>query len=308
VTRPRTTADLLRSGVSAYELSGPFWAPIHRGVHTWLPRGRLDAVTRIEAAVAAMPADAALGGWAALRWLDVTDLDGRTGPAAAVDLPITVCTGPVGRMRPQKGIDIDRSTILDVDVVEHRGVLVTRAARSALDVARRRGVEEGLVAADAAMRAGALTSPDLDDAVSRLVRIKAVPAARLVAALASPRAESVPESRLRYVWVVEAGLPAPLVNAVVVDRDGVVLGRSDLLDEEAAMAGEYDGEIHRDLDRHTADNVREEGFEALNLLVTRATSIDLWPQRRRLVHRLRASRRRGLARDRRQDAWSVLAG
>ena len=209
VAAPRSTRELLAAGVTADELAGRLWTPAGRGVHLWLPAGRVDALTRIEAAVASMPAGAALGGWAALRWAGVDQLDGRTGPGAQTDLPITVCTGPVGRMRRRPGLDIDRSTILDVDLVECRGVLVTRPARSALDVARRLGVEEGLVAADAALRAGVTTGCDLDDAVSRLVRIKAVPQARLVAGLASPRAESSTESRLRFVWVAKRASRRP---------------------------------------------------------------------------------------------------
>jgi hypothetical protein len=93
------------------------------------------------------------------------------------------------------------------------------------------------------------------------------------------------------------------VNPTVLDCDGSFLGRPDLLDEAAGLVGEYDGEEHRLLDRHTADNVREEAFEATNLVVTRATAIDLWPQRRRLVHRLVERRAAGMSRDRSRDRW-----
>ena len=96
------------------------------------------------------------------------------------------------------------------------------------------------------------------------------------------------------------------MNAVIADPDGVVLGRADLLDDEAAMVGEYDGGGHRELRRHTADNAREESFEDLNLTVARATAIDLWPRRRALVQRLARRHASGLARDRRRDRWQVL--
>ncbi len=305
VSRPRTRRELQDAGVGWREIAGPLWTPVRPGVHLWLPDGRLEARARIEAAVAWMPEGAALGGWAALHWAGLDVLDGRTGPAGSRDLAVPVCLGPVGRVRPSPGLELDRSTVLDADLAQCRGVAVTTPARSCVDVARRCGPEEGLVATDAALRAGLVTRDELDDALSRLVRIKAVPAARLVVALADPGAESAPESRLRYVWVVLAGLPRPLVNAVVLDRDGTFLGRADLLDEVAALAGEYDGEVHRELDRHTADNVREEGLEATNLLVTRATALDLWPHRRRLVQRLAQRHAQGLARDRSRDRWLV---
>jgi hypothetical protein len=275
-------------------------------VFAWSPSAApLDPIVRIQAVSAAMPAGAALGGWAALRWLGVARLDGRTGPGADLELPVQVCLGPVGRMRRQRGIVLDRSTILDADLAERDGVLVTSAARSCLDVARRLGVEEGLVATDAALQAGATTSTELSESVARLAGIRGVPQARLVVTLADGGAESAPESRLRYVWIVEAGLPSPLVNPDVLTLSGFFVARTDLLDPDAGMVGEYDGAAHRELDRHTADNVREEDIEDLGLQVVRATSIDLWPERRRLVRRLQTTHARVLTRDRSRDHWLV---
>jgi hypothetical protein len=262
-----------------------------------------DARIRLAAARRLVPCDVPLGGWAALAWLGVTALDGRTGPGGATLLPVPVCTGPAGRLRPRPGLAIDRSTLMAVDVVEHDGALATTAERSCLDVMRFFGAEEGLVAADAAVRAGLTTREHLAEALNRMSGLKGVPQARIAVPLVDGRAESGPESRLRYIWVVEAGLPVPLVNPVVVDRDGRFVARADLLDPEAATVGEHDGAHHRDLRQHTADNVREEDLEGLNLEVTRSTALDLWPHRPRLVARLTAARRRGICRDRSKDAW-----
>ena len=264
-----------------------------------------DTGVRLAAARRLVPCDVPLGGWAALVWLGVTALDGRTGPGGATLLPVPVCTGPAGRLRPRPGLAIDRSTLMASDVVEHDGVLVTTAERSCLDVMRVFGAEEGLVAADATVRAGLTTREHLAEALSRMVGLKGVPQARIAVSLVDDRAESNPESRLRYVWVVEAGLPVPLVNPIVVDRDGRFVARTDLLDPEAATVGEYDGGHHRGLQQHTSDNVREEDLEGLNLEVTRSTALDLWPHRARLVTRLTAAHRRGIGRDRRKDAWSL---
>ncbi len=305
LSHPRTRQELLQAGVTWRDLAGPLWTSVQPGVHLWLPPDRLEDVTRIEAVVAWMPEEAVLGGWAALRWAGVQAIDGRSGPGAQHDLPVPVCIGPAGRVRRPPGVDLDRSTILDIDLCERNGVRITTPARSCLDVARRCGPEEGLVATDAALRAGLVTRAQLADALSRLVRIKAVPAARLVVTLADPGAESAPESRFRYVWVVLAGLPRPLVNPVILGSGGAFLGRADLLDDAAGMVGEYDGAQHREIDAHTADNVREEGFEGTNLLVTRATAIDLWPQRAQLVQRLVRRHAWGMSRDRSRDSWIV---
>jgi hypothetical protein len=264
-----------------------------------------DTGVRLAATRRLVPCDVPLGGWAALVWLGVTALDGRTGPGGATLLPVPVCTGPAGRLRPRPGLAIDRSTLMATDVIEHDGVLVTTAERSCLDVMRVFGAEEGLVAADAAVRAGLTTRERLAKALTRMVGLKGVPQARIAVPLIDGRAESGPESRLRYVWVVDAGLPVPLVNPIVVDRDGRFVARTDLLDPEAATVGEYDGGHHRDLEQHTSDNAREEDLEGLNLEVTRSTALDLWPHRPRLVARLTAAHRRGMGRDRRKDAWGL---
>jgi hypothetical protein len=209
-------------------------------------------------------------------------------------------------MRKRPGLDVDRSTLLRVDTTLHRGVRVTTPERSCLDVMRRLGAEEGLVAADATVRAGCTTQDQLATALTRLTGMPGVPRARLAVSLVDGAAESGPESRLRYVWVVEAGLPVPLVNpTVVLALDGTFVGRTDLLDPEAGTVAEYDGGHHRDLDQHTADNVREEDLEHLNLTVTRSTSLDLWPHRPRLVLRLRTAHRDGCRRDRSRDAWGI---
>ena len=263
-----------------------------------------DTGVRLAAARRLVPCDVPLGGWAALAWLGVTALDGRTGPGGSTLVPVPVCTGPVGRLRPPPGLAVDRSTLMAVDIVEHDGALATTAERSCLDVMRFFGAEEGLVAADAAVRAGLTTRERLAEALNRMVGFKGVPQARIAVPLVDGRAESGPESRFRYVWVVEAGLPVPLVNPIVVNRDGRPVARVDLLDPEAATVGEYDGGHHRDLQQHTADNVREEALEQLNLEVTRSTALDLWSHRPSLVARLTAARRRGMGRDRSKDSWA----
>lgn len=260
---------------------------------------------RILAVAELMPAGAVIGGWAALYLLGVHDLDGRTGPGAATVLPVPVCVGPVGRMRRRRGITVDRSTLLAEDVTEAHGILVTTATRSCLDIMRRDGVEEGVVAGDATARFGVASPEAVRAFVATHAGMRGIPQARVAASLVDARAASCPESRLRVVWVVEAGLPMPLVNRGLVDDEGVLLGEADLFDPEAAMAGEYDGSDHRTLTRHTSDNVREEGFERHNVTVVRATAIDLWPRRAQLIGRLQAGHRDGLARDRRRDRWGL---
>lgn len=302
---PRRTADLLAAGVTHHQVAGPSWTPVLRGVHAPAGTDPTDPVTRILAVLSLMPQGAVIGGWAALYLLGVRDLDGRSGPGGRILLPVLVCTGPGGGMRPRPGVEIDRSTLLAEDVAEVNGIGVTTAVRSCVDIARRDGVEEGVVAGDAAGRFGVAGPLQIRAYVDSHPGMKGIPAARTASALVTPRAASCPESRLRVVWVLEAGLPVPLVNVDVVDLDGFLLGEADLFDPEAAMVGEYDGSHHRDLARHTADNAREEGFERHNATVVRATALDLWPRRTQLVGRILAAHADGVARDRSRDRWAL---
>ncbi len=126
----------------------------------------------------------------------------------------------------------------------------------------------------------------------------------MVAGLADPMAASPQESWLRLVWL-QAGLPMPLVNVPVFDRDGVFVGKPDLLDPASGLAGEYEGDQHRtDATQWRTDVGRYRRFERLGLLVVRATAAD----RRNpaeLIAALVRARRRGLARQRSSDGWSL---
>lgn len=303
VDRPRATADLRALGVGRRELDGPLWRRLGRGVSGWSALDPWDPVVRARIVATSLPTGTVVGGWAALHLQGVGVLDGRTGPGGKSFQPVLVHVGERGRTRPTPGLDVDRSRLDQQEVVERSGLLVMAATPACVWIACRYGAEEGLVAADAAIAAGLTTRSSLREQVAARPGRRGVPYARVMARLADGRAASPPESRLRYVWVVEAGLAVPQVNVTVVDRDGFLVGKPDLLDLAAAMVGEYDGAQHRGLAHHTADNVREEAFERLNLVVARATSLDLWAGRRRLVARLRDAHRRGMARETGRDAW-----
>jgi hypothetical protein len=305
VRAPVRAARLRSLGVSRREMDGPLWQPLAHGVRGWMGLDPSDPDVRIGMLVESQPPGVVLGGWMALRVAGLAVMDGRTGLAAGALTPGLVHVGPAGRTRQRPLLHVDRGVLAPNETLEIHGVRVLSPTAAVVGIARRYGVEEGLVAADAAWRAGLTDRHRLRAYVATLPGARGVRAARQVVELADPRAVSPPESRLRYVWVVEAGLPAPLVNPTVLDLAGFVAGEPDLLDPDAAFAGEYDGAHHRDPTRHTDDNAREEGLEGLNLTVGRATSIDIWSRRTQLVRRLLTGHHRGLSRDRRKDRFQV---
>lgn len=303
--RPVRLTDAESLGLTREELSTRRWHRFDRGVRVHESADATDPLVRLAATSAWLPEWVVLGGWAALRWQGVVPLDGRTGRSGGALLPILVHVGPDRHLRSRAGLVVDRTVLAPSDVIKVRGRWVTTATRTVFDEMCRGGTEHGMVVGDATWAGGRTTGPEVVDYVAGHPRARGVPAARAAASLLSPHVKSAPESRLRYVWVVLAGLPVPEVNRGLTDGDGVFAGEPDLLDLDAGLVGEYDGADHRTLARHTADNAREEGLEHLNLTVVHATSVDLWSRRPQLVARLLDGHARGHARDRTRDSWGV---
>lgn len=105
-------------------------------------------------------------------------------------------------------------------------------------------------------------------------------------------------------YLLQAGLPRPLVNVPLFTPDGRFLGIPDLLDPEAGLVTEFDGQDHRDRRQHRADNIREEKLEGANLLVCRVDSLDLQSPLP-LEDRLQARYQQATRRDRSRDGWTL---
>lgn len=309
-------ARAVEAGISDRELASDLWCGHLQGVHVRADADRMGPLLRSAAVAAVLPQGAALGGWAAAYRLGVTDLDGL-GANGSTLLPVPVCLQPTTQMRRRPQIHPMRSAFTDEDLVQLDGVPVTSPERTCFDLMRAPvlpmgpavpilELEEAVVGVDAMLRAGLVSVASMRQYVDRRPRWRGVPLARRALDLADGRSRSCPESRFRVLWTVEAGLAGPLVNHPVCDPAGELLGIPDLLDPEAALVGEYDGQHHRDLAQHTADNVREEIFEEHGLLVVRASSSDLTAYRRRTVRRVQSGHRRGVTRDRRRDHWRLL--
>ena len=235
-------------------------------------------------------------GWAAAHLLGASELDGR-GRSGHDSEDIVIVVPRSTHLTLRAGVRYRRWTLADDDVRAVAGTRVTSPVRTAFDLARASTVEEGLVATDIACRQLGIDPRDVEEYLQAHPRKRGVPVARAVLSLTDPRSRSSGESRLRYVWVVEAGLPRPQCNPYVLDADGAVVAMPDLLDLESGLAGEYDGSTHRGLREHTEDNAREECLEDLGVVVVRATSLDLGPARARTVGRLLAGQRRAASAD-----------
>ena len=296
------TTDLLALGVTPKELRGPRWRTPFRGVHTPAIANPSSPAQRVLDAAELVPAGGAIGGWAAGWLLGATDLDGRGRSGRETeDLVVLVPRGHHPTPRP--GIRFIRSDLADDDLTIVDGIVVTNAIRTAFDLARRAGIEDGLVATDVLCRQLHLAPALVLSYAQQHRRLRGSPIARTVLSLTDPRSRSTGESRLRYIWIVLAGLPRPQCNAYVVDENGTVVAMPDLLDDGTGLVAEYDGSSHREASEHTEDNNREESMEGLGLVVVRATSIDVGPRRDRTVTRLQTAAARARAVTTRSWGW-----
>lgn len=289
--------------VTRCQLGSAQWRRIGYGLY--VPADTPDTPSqRIVEAAARLPVSgAAVGGWAAAYWMGVQLLDGMWGGAPT---PVPLCLGPRGNIRPHTSVTLNRARLADDEIALSRGVPVTIPLRTAFDGARlARSLVEAVVFVDMMLASGLTTLDELGAYLpEHRPAWRGVDQARKAAALADPATKSPPETRMRMMWTLSAGLPRPLVNRPVFALDGRLLGVADLLDEESGTVGEYDGEDHRDLDNHTSDNAREERLEEAGLVVTRLTALDM----RRpdlVVRRLTSAWSRGMSRDRSRDRWTL---
>ncbi|WP_432564854.1 hypothetical protein [Kineococcus sp. SYSU DK003] len=180
-------------------------------------------------------------------------------------------------------------------------------ARTGADLARLHPQpHERVVALDALWAEGVATPAQVCAHLDTRPRLRGAREVREAASRARPGVRSRQETRLRWLWVEEAGLPDPLVDERVVDLDGHHLGTPDLLDGEAAVVAEFDGRDHLEQETTTVDNVRQEGLERHRLTVCRFTGLDLRPRFvRRTVFRLQQARTRGLEDRHLPRTWRV---
>ncbi|WP_154402218.1 hypothetical protein [Ornithinimicrobium cavernae] len=254
---------------------------------------------RIWAAWERAPRGAVLSGWAAAvlhgvspRFLDGTT-DGRT--LSPIDLSVPADVGSYDT----RGLRIRRSRVPDAHVEELGGIAVTSAPRTILDLARW-APTEGKRLAMLDVGAGHRmierdTFADFLDPLGGLHRLSRV---RELFPLISTRAESVPESEMRYHWI-QAGLPTPVVNQPVHDLRGDFVARVDLCDPETGLAAEYQGLPHRVDLAEELDEKRAKRLRRMNLEV-----VEVWKEDRpRIETILLESARRAKDRDVRLDAW-----
>lgn len=206
--------------------------------------------------------------------------------------PVEVVSPGTG-IRARAGLVVHRDAVPRPEVWQAQGCRVTSPVRTAWDLARRLDLVDAVVAVDALCRRGRFPPGELLAWRAARPRTRGAGQLPAVVALADPRAESPPESRLRLLLVL-GELPAPEVQFRVRDAGGVVVARADLDYPKVRLAIEYDGDHHNT--RRTADNRRDIALAELGRETMRFTAEDLCAPARVLaaVARMLAARERML--------------
>ena len=300
---PRPIPELAALGVTPAMLRGPHWRRSSRGYY--VPAGAaLTPTQRIVELAALVPAGGAITGWAAAYALGVDLLDGLD-PHTMAPLPATVLLGSdIGR-EDLPLVRFRRARLDPDEIMAVHGLVVTTPLRTwAEAVLEGPDLVEAVVAGDMVTGALHLDPAALTRWCEANPRFHGMRRLHSTLAWADSASASPWETRLRLFYRRQACLPRPLVNQPVFDLEERLLGIPDLLDPEAGLATEFDGQAHRERRQHRADNLREEALESANLVVCRVDSLD-FRSPVPLAERLRRRYEQGLNRDRRQDAWTL---
>ncbi|MGW4100730.1 hypothetical protein [Mycobacterium sp. NPDC004974] len=225
------TEAIANGVVTRYELQR-WYRPIYPNVHT--PRNHVPSLrdrtvgawlwTHREGIVSGVAASALHGA----EWVD---------DDVAIEL-IWDCT------RPPRGIIVRHERIADDEMTCVAGIPVTTPARTAFDLGRFLPRKKAIQRLDALMRARPFSAEEVLLLAKRYRGARGVARLKAVLPLVDGGAASLPETRLRLLYI-DAGLPRPTTQITVVDEWGRLVRTLDMGWEEFQVASEYDGGQHQ---------------------------------------------------------------
>ena len=180
--------------------------------------------------------------------------------------PVEVAVPTRCELRSRAGLDVRRCDIDRGEVTTVRGSRLTTLPRTLLDLCARRPAVEALVVLNIAVRKRLHWNAG---------DFKGRPGAkrlRTLTAQAAP-AESPMETRLRWL-LTSSGLPAPDVQADLLDAAGRLVGRADLFYANARLVVEFDGGNHRE--RLVTDDRRHNLLTGAGYRLLRFTAADVY--------------------------------
>jgi len=252
-------------------------------------------------AAAVLPAYGGVTGWAALRWSGATWFTGETRHEPS---PVVLATG-CDDVRGQVGIVICHERLNPRDLTEVDGLRMTTPAWSlCFEMRHAATLEDAVVAAEMAAYHDLVSHAEASAQLGVHRPKTGIPLARGAVSLMEENSWSPMEPRVRLVWQMIAELPRLLCNQPVFDLAGRHLGTPDLLDVEAGLALEYNGDLHLEGERRRADVHRERLFRSSGLETMTVVARDM-SDRDRLAWRMRVERERAARNLISERRWTI---
>lgn len=177
-----------------------------------------------------------------------------------------------------------------LDVAEVRGLRVTTAERTFLDLAPMLDLVNLVVLGDSLVRRG-WTTPDRLRTAARQWRGSGVGLARRAAQFVRERVDSPRETLVRLLMVL-AGLPEPTVDHRILDSNGDLLYRLDLAYERFRLGIEFDGRHHANSDdQWLHDLERREELDGMRWRLVVVVGRHLFTQPEEVLQRIVAAGR-----------------
>jgi hypothetical protein len=290
------------TGPTIDETRGPNWRQTSWGLHV-----PADVVVtpeqRILEAAAVLPAFGGITGWGGLHWEGATRWFGGLA-ADGTDRAVWLAVAG-DDIRSQPGIAVSQERLDPRDLITVDGIRLTTATRSTC-FEMRYAASERQAASVLSMAAyyDLVSIEELAEYAARHSGWTGIPRCRAGIPLAEENCWSPAEFEMVMVWRIDAELQQPLCNRPLFDLIGRHIGTPDLLDVEAGVIGQYDGELHLARSQRAADIWAEERFRSYGLECFTMTAAD----RRhpgRMAERMHAARKRALWEADSQRRWTI---
>lgn len=289
LVRPSPIDPTGRSGPTRGQARSSGWRASSYGLYVPAAVDQDVPEQRILEQSARLKPGGAVTGWASLRVQGGNFFDGLAGDGRT-RLPVPLNPGVFHQLAADDRCTVSRDRLFEPEIEVCQGIPCTAALRALFDEARyATNMRRAVVAIDMAAAAELVSLAMLRDYVAEHPAWTGVDQVRKALELASEDSWSPKETQMRLVWVVDAGLPAPVCNRPVFTTGGTYVGRPDMLDIQAGVVGEYDGADHRLVLQHSSDIDREERFRRLGLEYFKVTGPD---SRGRVVDRMHSTRSR----------------
>jgi hypothetical protein len=260
--RPFTRAEYLAAGGGRTALRGVRYREIAKAIYVEVEQDDRDA--RVRAALMVHPKGAFASHWSAARVLKLPVPDNAFEH-------VTVRNRQDRRYRPWLKPHV---TIRKRGVIMVRGIRVTDPITTFLQMAGFISLVDLVVLGDAIVRKYRISPARLLEAARKSTDYYAA-AARRAAAYVRKGVDSPMESRLRML-IVLAGLPEPVVNLVLVHKDGSWRRRFDLCYVKIKLVVEYNGRHHREEPQRSADAARTKELEPEGYLILAFEAEDIY--------------------------------